>query len=347
MTNPKMQIGALTACGPRMSLEDWMKEAKRLGIGLEVAAFQAGNVGDVAAGSRIDYVADTLNVDEPLTPQKAAEVIAMSQDYGVPINSLGSYDNQLHLDSGAQNRNHLKRVIDAASQLKEVMPHGPLVATFVGADPTLRIQENFELFKEQFLPLLAYAQERRVRVMIENCPMEGWEKSDRPVNNLMSSPGLWDACFQAADQAHVEHTFGLEYDPSHRIWQTAGRMDLVEKDVYEYGKRGKIYALHGKGGSFMLDGLWKWGIDGKMLDLPHEWAKRNGTIYEHAVPGESYDSVEWGKLIHMARNFRIPFVSIEIEDPLYKDSTDPVRNGVLGVAAIEQGVRNLKPLCYD
>jgi len=347
-TLPDMRIGALTACGPRMSLEDWFKAAKQLGLdGLEVACFQAGNLGDVASGSRKDYVADTLNVDEPLTPEKIRGVISMSKDYGVAIHSLGSYDNQLHPISGIESRNHLKRVINTAANLREVMPAGPLVATFVGADPNLRIQENFEVFKNLFLPVLDYAKQKGVRVMIENCPMEGWEPSDRPVNNLMSSPRLWDACFAAANDAGVGEVFGLEYDPSHRLWQTAGRVDLVQKDLVVYGKRGKIFSLHGKGAHFNEEGLWRDGIDGRLIGLNgNEWAKRN-TIYEHAVPGIEYDSVDWGSLISAARQLKVPFVSIEIEDPAYKDMNDIVRNGELGVQAIRIGRDNLKTFCYS
>ena len=346
-TLPIMKISALTACGPRMSLEDWMREGRRIKLdGLEVACFQAGNVGDVSRGSRIDYVADTINLDEPLTQKEAIEIVKMSKDYGVAINSLGSYDNQLHSESGLNNRNHLKNLIDAAVLLKEVMPFGPLVATFVGADPNLRMQQNYERFRELFLPLVTYAKERGARIMIENCPMEGWEASDRPVNNIMSSPGLWNACFDAADTAGVGEAFGLEYDPSHRIWQTGGRMDLVKKDIVIYGKRGKIFSLHGKGAEFVEEGLWEWGIDGKLINLPHEWAKRNSVIYEHAVPGESYDSVNWNSIIPLARKLAIPFVTAEIEDPRFKDMTDPVRNGVLGVRAIEKAYANLEPLCH-
>ncbi|HZX45344.1 MAG TPA: sugar phosphate isomerase/epimerase [Candidatus Nanoarchaeia archaeon] len=340
-----MRIGALTACGPRMSLEDWMKEANRLGLdGLEVAAFQAGNLGDVASGSRKDYVADTLNVDEPLSDAKAGQIIQMSKELKVPIHALGSYDNTLYVLTGRNNRAHLKKVIDGAAKLREIMPAGPLVATFVGADPALRMQANYELFVDQFIPLIGYAKERGVRIMIENCPMEGWEPSDRPVNNLMSSPRYWNACFKAANEAGVGDAFGLEYDPSHRIWQLAGRMDLVVRDVETYTQQGKIFAIHGKGAKHDDEGLWTDGVDGRLLDLPHEWAKRSN--YEHAVPGVGYDSVQWGKIIPIAKEAGVPFVSIEIEDPTYKDMKDPVRNGILGVQAVEIGRKNLAPICY-
>ncbi|MBU0627764.1 MAG: sugar phosphate isomerase/epimerase [Nanoarchaeota archaeon] len=342
---PDMRISALTACGPTLTLEDWMKEAKRIGLdGLEVAAFQRENVGDVASGARKDYVADTLSLAEPLSPARATEIIAMGRDLGVTITHLGSYDNHLHQVAGEKSRPHLKKVIDAAYLLRDVMPAGPLVATFVGADPNLRMQENYERFKQQFLPLVAYAQEKGVRIMIENCPMEGWEASDRPVNNLMSSPSLWYACFKAADAAGVGKSFGLEYDPSHRIWQTAGRMDLVARDIAEFGCQGRIYSIHGKGAKHDDEGLWMDGIDGRLVDLPHEWAKRSN--YEHAVPGAPYDSVNWKTVISLARALGVPFVTLEIEDPNFKDMKDPAKSGELGIKAIELGRTHLMPLCY-
>ncbi len=337
---PDMMIGALTACGPAMSLEDWMKEAERIGLdGLEVAAFQAGQIDDIGAGARKDWVANTLDLTEPLSESRAAEVMAMSRDLGVAITHLGTYDNQLHPETGEANRNHLRKVIDAAYGLREIMPAGPLVATFVGADPNVRMQQNYELFKEHFLPLVGYAKEKGVRIMIENCPMEGWEASDRPVNNLMSSPRYWQACFQATDQAGLGDSFGLEYDPSHRIWQLAGRMDLVARDVAYFGAQGRIFSIHAKGAECLDEGLWVDGIDGRLLGLDgNEWGKR--TNYEHAVPGQPYDSVQWGIIIPIARGFGIPFATLEIEDPKFKDMDDPVKSGRLGIQAIERILRH-------
>jgi len=342
---PDMRIGALTACAPAMSLEDWMKQAQRIGLdGLEVAAHPSGTM-----EGRKDWVAKTLNLSDHSdnsrieTTRKAKE---LSFDYEVPILSLGCYENMLQQPTGASNRVHLMKVIDAAALLKEVMPAGPLVATFVGADPNLRMQENYELFKNNFLPLVKYAKQRGVRIMVENCPMEGWESTDRPVNQLMSSPRLWDACFQAAKEKDLEGSLGLEYDASHRIWQTAGRMMYVANDVQNYGSKGKIFALHGKGATFTPEGLWKDGIDGQLIDLDgNEWAKR-ASIYEHAVPGVAYDSVDWNLVISDARKVGVPFINIEIEDPHYKD-TDPVKSGELGIKAVEIGRANLMPHCYS
>jgi sugar phosphate isomerase/epimerase len=345
---PDMRIGALTACAPNLPLEHWMKEAKGNLDGLEIAAFQTAQKADITSGARKDWVASTLDLSEPLTPEQAQQIVAMSKEYAVAVHALGSYDNQLHTESGEKNRAHLRKVIDAAALLRPAFPEssGPLVATFVGASPELRLQENYARFKSDFIPLVAYAKDKGVRLMIENCPMEGWEKSDRPVNNLMSAPGYWIACFKAANEAGVGDALGLEYDPSHRIWQTGGRMDLVAKDLAVFGSQGKVFALHGKGAGIKDDEFWKWGVDGKLIDLgENEWGKRPN--YEHAVPGESYDSVGWKILIPMARGFRIPLVTIEIEDPRYKDMTDPERSGTLGIQAVHIGRRNLASLCYE
>lgn len=343
-----MRIGALTACAPRMSLEQWMQTAKDLRLdGLEVACFPAGNLNEVASGQRKDWVADTLNLDEPLTLRRAEEIKTMSRDYGVAVHSLGAYLNNLHNADGVKNREHMRRVIDAARMLESVMPAGPLVATFVGIDPTIRVEGNLDMFKANFVPLLQYAKERGVRVMIENCPMEGWENRDLPINNLMCAPVYWDACFKIAEESGVGDVFGLEYDPSHRVWQLAGRKDLVQRDVLTYGCK-KMFALHGKGAKFKEGEFWSTGIEPKLVDLGkedcREWGKRN--CYEHAVPGIDYDSVNWRSVIALARNRNVPMINIEIEDPAFKDMKDAVRCGELGVQAVKIGRENLARLCY-
>lgn len=336
MVDQDMRIGALTACAPTYSLREWMSIAADMGLdGLEVAAHPSGGM-----EGRKDWVANTIDLTEGLTQARAEEIRAMSSEFGIAIHSLGCYQNMLHPETGQADRDHLKKVIDAASLLGV-----GYVGTFVGADPSRRMQENLDsLFPQFFVPLLQYAQEKGVKIMVENCPMEGWMPRDLPVNQMMSSPRCWTACFEIADKAGVGDVLGLEYDPSHRIWQLAGNMDLVAKDVELFGSHGKIFALHGKGAEFRVGEFYEDGIEPRLIGLDHEWAKRS--LYEHAVPGQSYDSVQWDKVISTARKHSIPFISIEIEDPNYKDMNDPVRSGQLGVEAVGLARDHLKDLCY-
>ena len=58
-------------------------------------------------------------------------------------------------------------------------------------------------------PLVEYAGERDVRLIVENCPMEGWHPDGYP-GNLAYSPELWEWMFSLG--------FYLNYDPSHLTW---------------------------------------------------------------------------------------------------------------------------------
>ena len=60
-----------------------------------------------------------------------------------------------------------------------------------------------------FPPLVDYAGERGVRLMIENCVMEGWHPDGYP-GNLAYSPELWEWMFELG--------LYLNYDPSHLLW---------------------------------------------------------------------------------------------------------------------------------
>ena len=58
-------------------------------------------------------------------------------------------------------------------------------------------------------PLVDYAGERGVKLMIENCVMEGWHPDGAP-GNLAYSPELWEWMFALG--------LYLNFDPSHLLW---------------------------------------------------------------------------------------------------------------------------------
>ena len=60
-----------------------------------------------------------------------------------------------------------------------------------------------------FPPLVDYAGERGVKLMIENCVMEGWHPDGYP-GNLAYSPELWEWMFALG--------LYLNFDPSHLLW---------------------------------------------------------------------------------------------------------------------------------
>ena len=81
--------------------------------------------------------------------------------------------------------------------------------TFIGRDPGRSVAENLREAERVFPPLVDYAGERGVRLMIENCVMEGWHPDGYP-GNLAYSPELWEWMFELG--------LYLNFDPSHLLW---------------------------------------------------------------------------------------------------------------------------------
>ena len=93
-------------------------------------------------------------------------------------------ENNLHHDDAERNRihRHLRACIDAAAILE--VRH---VTTFIGRDVTEPVAGNLKLAEQHLPPLARYAAERGVKLLAENCPMEGWHPDGYPAN-LAYSP---------------------------------------------------------------------------------------------------------------------------------------------------------------
>ncbi len=86
-----------------------------------------------------------------------------------------------------------------------------LVGTFVGGRPDKSPKDNMKEIGKVFRGIVKYA--GGDRVMIENCPMDGWLKFGIP-GNYAFSPELWEALFNEVP----DENFGLNIDPSHLYW---------------------------------------------------------------------------------------------------------------------------------
>ena len=74
--------------------------------------------------------------------------------------ALAFYPNTMdgNLKKRAANIEHLYKVIDASKKLGI-----NLVTTFIGRDQTKTVEENLELVKEIWIPIVRYAEEKKVR----------------------------------------------------------------------------------------------------------------------------------------------------------------------------------------
>lgn len=193
-----MKLGFLTACLPQASLREIAGWASGQGFeALEVAVWPA-------LGDR-PFTATHLDV-ERFTEREAEDVRALMAESNLTVSSLAFYDNNLHPDPGERDavNAHVHRAIDAAALLG-----CPTVGTFVGRHPGRTVAENLVDAARVFAPLVDHAGEKGVKLVIENCVMEGWHPDGYP-GNLAYSPELWEWMFSLG--------LYLNYDPSHLVW---------------------------------------------------------------------------------------------------------------------------------
>ena len=126
---------------------------------------------------------------------------------------------------------HLKNVIRASHKLGIGM-----VTTFIGRDQTKNIEENLELVKEVWPPIIKLAEEENVKIAIENCPMLFGPDQWPGGQNLMTTPVIWRKVFDILDSDYI----GINYDPSHFVWQM---IDYIQP-LYEF--KDKIFHVHYK-----------------------------------------------------------------------------------------------------
>ncbi len=149
----------------------------------------------------------------------------------VSISALGYYPNPLDADEQQSKYyvEHIKKAISAARMLGL-----DIFNTFIGRDHTRNVEENFESFKKIWPTIVKYAEEKGVKIGIENCPMHFTDDEWPGGKNLAYSPALWRRMFKVIPSMN----FGLNYDPSHLVWQ---QMDYI-KPLYDFKDR--IFHVH-------------------------------------------------------------------------------------------------------
>ncbi|MEP0823517.1 MAG: sugar phosphate isomerase/epimerase [Ignavibacterium sp.] len=295
------RIGFLTSCLPEASLETLIRWTRGTRFdALEVAAWPSGSERKYK-GRHIDV--DSFNA----TADHIKDLLA---ETGTSISALAYYDNIIDPNPAAreQVQAHLRRVIEAAAALNV-----NLVGTFVGAHPNLTPQESFREIVKELRKILSFAKENGVRVMIENCPMTGWQRFNAP-GNLAYSPELWDALFHELPYENL----GLNFDPSHLYWLGVD----YEKAVRDF--REKIFHVHAKDCELLPDGLYRYGIYGPQLTSQ----PRDPGWWRYRLPGNG--SIDWARFIGALDDTGFDgTLSIELEDPEWEDSEDQIRAALL------------------
>lgn len=220
-----MQLGFVSAIVPELSLEDVYAVGKASGYSwVELMCWPAGKADRRYAGvTHVDVTS--------FTRADAERVLQLAHAHSMRISGLGYYPNLLSPDeeAGRVAAAHLKRVISAAKMLGL-----PVVNTFIGRDWTKSVDENWPRFLSVWPELIGFAEEQGVRIAIENCPMLFTRDEWPGGKNLASSPAIWRRMFEAIPSKH----FGLNYDPSHLVWQ---QMDYIAP-LKEFASR--IFHVH-------------------------------------------------------------------------------------------------------
>jgi len=280
-----MKLGFVTAILPDLSLEQVLDFAAAQGFScIEAMCWPKGKAERRYAGvTHID--AGNMNKGE------AARVNDLLGSKGVSLSGLGYYPNPLTADRAAAKAYiaHIRRVIRAA----RLMDVG-VVNTFIGRDPVKTIDENWPAFKRTWKPIVKYAEDHGVKIGIENCPMLFSNDEWPGGKNLAVSPAVWRRMFSEIPSDH----FGLNFDPSHLIWQ---RIDPI-RAIYEFSSR--FVHVHAKDTKVDHDALHHHGI------LEFGW-------HVPKLPG--LGDVNWGQFFSALTEvgYTGP-VAIEVEDRAYE-----------------------------
>ncbi|GHE93863.1 sugar phosphate isomerase/epimerase family protein [Streptomyces fumanus] len=293
-----MKLGMLTACLPTWPLERVAAWAADTGYErLEVAVWPG-------TGGR-DFEAAHIDVAR-FDAAEHDRVQGLLRETGLEISALAYYENNLHPDPGrrAEIRAHLKHAVDAARALGV-----PYVGTFIGRDPSLSVPDN-QREAERVLPeLVDYAGERGVRLVIENCVMEGWHPDGHP-GNIAYSPELWEWMFSLG--------LYLNWDPSHLMWLGIDPLATIAP----YADR----IAHAQAKDIELDPVARnrYGFFGTTAKNGDPWATG---WWRYRVPGRG--QVDWARVVD--RLYETGFtgtLSVEHEDPLWGGTPEKVCQGL-------------------
>ena len=295
-----MKLGFVSAILDTWNYEEMMDFASEHGFEcVEVACWPKGKAERRYAGvSHID--AERILLDDSY----AEHIRTYSQEKGVEISSLAFYPNTM--DGNPDKREaaveHLKNVIQASAKLGINM-----VTTFIGRDQTKTVEENLEMVKEVWPPIITLAEECNVKVAIENCPMLFGADQWPGGQNLMTTPAIWRKVFNILPSENL----GINYDPSHFVWQM---IDYI-KPIYDFKE--KIFHVHYKDIKLYPDRLQECGIMAYPLDF-----------MSPKLPG--LGDVDWGKYVSALTDIGYDGnTCIEIEDKAFEGTKEKVEDSLI------------------
>ena len=295
-----MKLGFVSAILDQSNYEEMMDIASDLGFEcVEVACWPQGKAERRYAGvSHID--AERVLEDEAY----AKHILDYAAEKNVEISSLAYYPNTLDPDLEKRQAavDHLMALIKASAKLGINM-----VTSFIGRDQSKTVEENLEIVKEVWPPIIKLAEEQGVKVAIENCPMLFGADQWPGGQNLMTTPANWKKVFEILPSDN----FGINYDPSHFVWQM---IDYI-KPIYEF--KDKIFHVHYKDIKLYNDRLNDCGIMAYPLDF-----------MSPKLPG--LGDVRWDKYVSALTDIGYDgYTCIEVEDKAFEGSKEKVEQSLI------------------
>lgn len=284
-----IKIGFLSAILADQTFEEVISFAAESGYAcVEVMCWPTGKAERRYAGvTHIDVTS--------LSKEKVDSIQNLLKEKGISISGLGYYPNPLEADdkNATAYIEHINKVIDAANQLGLEN-----VNTFIGRDHQRNLDDNFEKFKKIWPPIVKHAEDRKVKIGIENCPMFFSNDEWPGGKNMATSPAIWRRMFEEIPSPN----FGLNYDPSHLVWQF---MDYV-RPIYEFKDR--IFHVHIKDAKVLRENLNDVGILATPL-----------SFHSPKLPG--LGDVDWGKFFSALTDIGYNgSACVEVEDRAFEGS---------------------------
>lgn len=305
-----LRLGLVSAILPELTAEEVIAYAGGCGFSsVELMCWPVGRAERRYAG--------VTHVDVDLLNESSVERLKRAlHHHQVTISGLGYYPNPLDPDpeKSAFHLEHIMKIIRAADILGV-----SVVNTFVGRDPARDIDYNLDRFRECWPPIVQCAEAHGIFIGIENCPMYFTRDEWPGGKNLATTPAIWDRMFDIIPSLH----FGLNYDPSHLVWQM---MDPL-LPLREYADR--LVHIHLKDVQLHRDRLARVGT----MATPLEY-------HSPRIPGRG--EIDWKEFFEVLRNCGYSGdCCIEVEDKDFEGSPDSVR------AAIAAAFRHVQPLMAD
>lgn len=294
-----MKLGLITSILDGWTYEEMIDQVAEYGFKcVEVASWPAGKAERRYAG------VTHIDAERVLSDKEYADhIVNYAKEKGVEISSLAYYPNTMNPDLKKRETavEHLKNVIRASAELGVGM-----VTTFIGRDQTKNVDENLDLVRRIWPPILDLARELNVKVAIENCPMLFGPDQWPGGQNLMTTPSNWRKVFEILPYDNL----GINYDPSHFVWQM---IDYV-KPLYEF--KDKIFHVHFKDVKVYKDRLDQVGI----MAYPLEFMAPK-------IPG--LGDIDWGKYVSALTDIGYDgYACIEVEDRAFEGSREQILKSI-------------------